>query len=171
MVFSVRVEGTFMNSLQRLSEYAGGERSYVIDSRDTNLPSASGQSIYEAGSYTVTYPLYYTSRDDMNTLVPFKEKFLWAYEHDKALYNDLSKLVERSNTGYFFKPSSYSPYFSANLNVSKEIGDHITLLFYANNFFNSMRKITNWQTGNEVSLFGSSLISPFNYGLSLKLKL
>lgn len=34
-----------------------------------------------------------------------------------------------------------------------------------------MQKIKNWQTGNEGSLFASSLVTPFNYGISFKLKL
>ena len=34
-----------------------------------------------------------------------------------------------------------------------------------------MQKIKNEQTGNETSLFDSSLITPFNYGISFKLKL
>ena len=47
------------------------------------------------------------------------EKFLWAAEHDKELYNELSKLVVKSTTGYMFRKQGYSPYFLANLNVSK----------------------------------------------------
>ena len=96
-----------------------------------------------------TYPLYYVSREDMETRIPFMEKFLWAAEHDKELYNELSKLVVKSTTGYMFRKQGYSPYFSANLNVSKEIGKYLTVSFFANNFFYSMQKIKNWQTGNE----------------------
>jgi hypothetical protein len=96
---------------------------------------------------------------------------LWAAEHDKELYNELSKLVVKSTTGYMFRKQGYSPYFSANLNVSKEIGKYLTVSFFANNFFYSMQKIKNWQTGNEGSLFASSLVTPFNYGISFKLKL
>ena len=81
-----------------------------------------------------TYPLYYVSREDMETRIPFMEKFLWAAEHDKELYNELSKLVVKSTTGYMFRKQGYSPYFSANLNVSKEIGKYLTVSFFANNF-------------------------------------
>ena len=38
-------------------------------------------------------------------------------------------------------------------------------------FLIQMQKIKNWQTGNEGSLFASSLVTPFNYGISFKLKL
>ena len=77
----------------------------------------------------VAYPLYYVSREDMEIRIPFMEKFLWAAEHDKELYNELSKLVVKSTTGYMFRKQGYSPYFSANLNVSKEIGKYLTVSF------------------------------------------
>ncbi len=171
MIFSLRVEGTFINSARYLSEYSSGQRSYVIDDKESYLPSEQGGSIYDGGKYAVSYPLYYVSNDDVTTLIPFKEKFLWAYEHDKSLYNDLSKLVVRTNYGYTFNKQKISPYFSANINITKEIGDHVTVAFYANNFFDSLRKVKNYQTGNEISLFGSGYIPSFNYGISLKLKL
>lgn len=171
MIFSLRFEGTFMNTRQNLSEYSGGTRSYVIDGRGDYLPSATDKDIYDGENYVVTYPLYYVSRDDMDTKVPFMDKLLWAYDNDKDLYNELTKLAVKSSYGYIFKKQSYSPYFSANLNVSKEIGKYLTVSFFANNFFYNMQKIKNEQTGNETSLFDSSLITPFNYGISFKLKL
>ena len=171
MIFSLRFEGTFINTRQNLSEYSAGVRSYVLDSRDEYLPSTTKTDIYSGEDYIATYPLYYVSRDNMDEKVPFLEKFFWAYENDKGLYNELSKLVIKSNTGYMFKKQGYSPYFSANLNVTKEIGQYLTVSFFANNFFYSMQKIKNWQTGNENSLFASSLITPFNYGISFKIKL
>lgn len=171
MIFSLRFEGTFMNTRRNLSEYGDGTRSYVIDNRGDYLPSATDKDIYDGNNYVVTYPLYYVSRDDMETKVPFMEKLLWACDHDKDLYNELTKLAVKSSYGYIFKKQSYAPYFSANLNVSKEIGKYLTVSFFANNFFYSKQKIKNAQTGNEMSLFDSSLIAPFNYGISFKLKL
>ena len=135
MIFSLRVEGTFMNTRQSLSEYQDDELSFVLDNRNDYEPGASHSSIYEGNHYTACYPLYYISRDDMNTKVPFKEKFLWAKDHDKDLYNDLSSLVIKSPAGYTFREQGYSPYFSANINATKEIGDYLTLSFFANNFF------------------------------------
>ena len=171
MIFSLRVESTFINTQQRLSEYSGGTRSYVIDAQGSNLPSAAGGSIYDGDNYVVSYPLYYVSRDDMNTQVPFLEKYQWASQNDRQLYNDLSKLLVKSNTGYFFKKWSYSPYFSANLNITKEIGRHVSLSFYANNFYDTLRKVKARHTDTELSLYDSALVVPFNYGVSLKLKL
>ena len=171
MIFSLRLEGTFMNTRQNLSEYSGGVRSYPLDTKEDYLPSQTDRNIYHGDHYVVTYPLYYVSRDDMETKVPFMEKLLWAYEHDKGLYNELTKMAVKTSYGYIFKKQSYAPYFSANLNVSKEIGKYLSVSFFANNFFYSTQKIKNHQTGNELSLFDSSLITPFNYGISFKLKL
>ena len=171
MIFSLRVEGTFMNTRQNLSEYNGDERSFVIDDRNDYFPSSSASSIYDGNHYVANYPLYYVSREDMNTKIPFKEKFLWARDHDNRLYNDLSALVIKSPTGYMFREQRYSPYFSANINVTKEIGDYLTLAFFANNFFYSMQKVKAYHTDIKESLFNSGRISPFNYGLSIKIKL
>jgi hypothetical protein len=104
-------------------------------------------------------------------LIPFKEKFLWAKDNDPVLYSDLSKLVVRSNFAYTMNPNRLSAYYSANINITKEIGDHISLSFYANNFFNTMRKIHSSQTDLETSLFGSSYVPSYYYGLSLRLKI
>ena len=107
----------------------------------------------------------------MDTQIPYLDKLLWAYDNDKELYNELTKLAVKSSYGYIFNKQRYAPYFSANINVTKEIGKYLSISFFAHNFFYSMQKIKNEQTGNELSLFDSSLIAPFNYGISFKLKL
>ena len=171
MIFSLRVESTLMNTRQNLSEYSEGNRSFVLDKQQDNFPSQSGGDLYDGNHYVGSYPLYYVSRDDMNTKVPFMEKYIWASKNDPQLYSDLSSLVVKSNTGYLFRKQSYSPYFSANINVTKEIGDYLTMSFFANNFFYSMQKVKAHHTGIEETLFNSGRISPFNYGLSVKIKL
>lgn len=171
MIFSLRVEGTFINSRQNLSEYSEAERSFVIDEQQDNFPSTNGGNIYDGNHYVGSYPLYYVSRDDMNTKVPFMEKYVWASKNDPQMYSDLTALVLKSSTGYMFRKQSYSPYFSANINVTKEIGNYLTLSFFANNFFYSMQKVKANHTGIDETLFNSGRISPFNYGLSIKIKL
>jgi len=171
LVFTLRLEGTFINSKQSLSEMPGGERSFTIDRVGQTIPSSTNGDIY-SGGYTATYPLYYTSFDDMETQIPFREKYLWAHENDQTLYNDLSKMVINTNRDYTFKKQSYTPYFSANINVSKEIGKLFKMTFYANNFLNSMAKVKQKQDDTEKSLLnGGGLITPFYYGISLKIKL
>ena len=68
-------------------------------------------------------------------------------------------------------PDKVSAYWSTNISVTKEIGDHVSLSFYANNFFNTLRRVHSSQTGLETSLFGSGYVPNFYYGLSLRLKL
>lgn len=117
------------------------------------------------------YPEYYTTWDDPNTMIPFAEKFLWAKENDATLYNDLQNLVVHPNTAYVMNANRISAYYSANLSVTKEIGDHVSVSFYANNFFNNMKTVHSSQTDLDTSLFSSSYIPSYYYGLSLRLKL
>ena len=117
------------------------------------------------------YPEYYTTWDDPNTMIPFAEKFLWAKDNDQTLYNDLQNLVVHPNTAYVMNANRISAYYSANLSVTKEIGDHVSISFYANNFFNNMKTVHSSQTDLDTSLFSSSYIPSYYYGLSLRLKL
>ena len=117
------------------------------------------------------YPEYYTIWDDPNTMIPFAEKFLWAKDNDATLYNDLQNLVIHPNTAYVMNANRISAYYSANLSVTKEIGDHVSISFYANNFFNNMKTVHSSQTDLDTSLFSSSYIPSYYYGLSLRLKL
>ena len=121
--------------------------------------------------YIAVYPDYYSTWDAPNDLQPFAERFLWAKDNDPVLYSDLSKLVIHSNYAYTMNPNSLSRYYSANLSVTKEIGDHISVSFYANNFWNNMKRVRSSQTGLETSLFDSSYIPAYYYGLSLRLKI
>jgi hypothetical protein len=173
MIVSCRFESCLYDYSRRLSEYSGGTRSYVLDDADFYVPSESGESIYAGNNYVATYPVYYKSINDMDTEVPFLEKYLWAKENDANLYNDLSKLVKKSSKDYYFQASKYNPYFSANLNVTKEIGDRFSITFLATNFFNNTGTTTDSQTGNEESLYknGSGKIANFYYGMSLRVKL
>ena len=128
-------------------------------------------NIYAGDQYVAVYPEFYASTDDMNTLIPFKEKFLWARDNDTALYNELAKMVGKTTTSYYFNRNSISPYFSANLMVTKELGKYFTLSFYANNFLNNLSKVKSSWNNSEVMLYGSSYIPTFNYGISLKVKI
>jgi len=171
MIVSCRIEACLYDYSRNLSEYSGGTRSYVLDELASYVPSSDNESIYEGNHYVATYPLYYKSIDDMDTEIPFLEKFLWAKENDGDLYNDLTTLVKKTSNSYFFKAKKYSPYFSANINLTKEIGDHFSITFKATNFFNNTGRITNSQTDNETSLYKNSKIASFYYGLSMRLKL
>jgi hypothetical protein len=172
LIVSLKLESCLYKYEQRLSESSSGTRGFAIENKRDNIPSGPETDIYKGEHYVAVYPLYYVSLDDMNTRIPFEEAFLSAKDNDPILYEELAKMVVRSNTKYFFKPSDISAYFSANLNVTKELGNHVSISFLANNFFNSVAKVKDKQNGNESSLFGSpSYIPEFYYGLTLRVKL
>ena len=171
LVFTIKLEGTFINSSRILSEMPGGERSFELDKRDGYIPKPDRGSIYDGNNFVGTYPLYYTSFDDMNTKISFREKYLWAYENDKTLFNDLTKMVKTSNYDYLFKKNKITSFFSSNINVSKEVGQHFKLTFYARNFLNNMSKVKRKQDGVELSLLNGYFIPSLSYGISLKVKL
>lgn len=166
MILSLRIESGLYSFSQSLSEWSGGNRSYTVESGSYDPGSPD---IYNKNQYTITYPQYYVSFDDP-TPVPFMEKFTWAKTNDPALYDQLARLVVKSAYGYSFNSRRISPYYAANISVTKEIGDIASISFYANNFFNNMGKVTSTQNGNEISLFSASYIPSFYYGLSLRVK-
>lgn len=169
LIFSLRIEASLYDFSQNISEYNGQRLAFVIDP-DTQTPLEGGD-IYAGDQYIGIYPLYYSTYDDPDTLIPFEEKLKWAKTNDTALYNELYKLVNRTSYNYIFNANKISPYFSANLAVTKEIGKHVSLTFKADNFINNMGKITNSNTGRESTLYNGNYIPQFYYGLSLRIKI
>jgi len=169
LIVSLRIESSLYNYRRQLSEFSDGTRGIVLE----NNADYFGEP-YDGTSenkYIAIYPEYYSTWEHPDELIPFAEKFAWARDNDKTLYNDLAKLVVRSNYPYTMNPNKLSSYYSANLSITKEIGDHVSLSFYANNFFNTMKKVHSSQTDLETSLFSSSYVPSFYYGLSLRLKI
>lgn len=171
LVVSLRLEGSFYQFSQTLSESANGKRGFVLKQREGFEPSDTETDIYGGNRFVGVYPEYYIDMDNPNIQVPFAEKFLWAKTNDPALYNELAKMVVKTNYNYTFNSSNLSNYYSANLSVTKEIGRFASLSFFANNFFNNMAKVRSTWAGTETSLFGSSYIPPFNYGATLRIKI
>ena len=169
LIVSLRIESSLYNYRRSLSEFSDGPRGYMLS--ESNSFFGEPYDGTSTDKYIVVYPEYYTTWDNPTEMVPFAERFLWARDNDPALYSDLSKLVVRSNYAYTMNPNRLSAYYSANLSVTKEIGDHISLSFYANNFFNTMRRVHSTQTDLETSLFGSGYVPSYYYGLSLRLKI
>ncbi len=172
LIFSARLEASLYNYSQNLSEGVnGGSRGFVLDTKDSYLPSVTLKDIYGGDRFVGVYPEYYTSLDDLNTRIPFAEKFLWSKDNDPALYNELAKLVIRTNYNYSFNPNKISIYYSANINVTKEIKDFASITFSATNFLNNMSKVRSSWTNGIFTLFESSYIPALYYGISLKLKI
>ncbi|MDR3132699.1 MAG: TonB-dependent receptor [Prevotellaceae bacterium] len=178
IIVSLRLETTLYNFTQNLSEYSQGERGFAVDNRSDDTPAAD-PARYNTGRYVAVYPLYYTSWDDMETKIPFAEKFIWAKANRKqdpvaeSLYNALSSLIEYTNTNYYFNADRLSAYYSINLSVTKELGDLASLMFSATNFTNNAQPVTSSASGAQTSIYnhGRRLIPQFYYSLSLKIKL
>jgi outer membrane cobalamin receptor len=168
-ILSLKIEASLYHYTRRLSEYSGGKRGFAL--RDPEGYAGDDTDIYKGNVYVGLYPLYYTAWENPETKIPFAEKFTWAKENDPALYNELAKLVVKSNTNYFFNPNTVSSYLSANIKVTKEIGDFVSISFYANNFFNNMALVKSSNNNTESTLYNSNYIPRFYYGLSLTLKL
>ena len=169
MIVSLRLECSFYNYHRALSEFDNASRGIILN--DKADYTGSPYDGHTENKYVAIYPEYYSTWEHPDERIPFAEKFLWAKDNDPTLYNDLSKLVVKSNYAYLLNANKLSAYYSANLSVTKEIGDHVSISFYANNFFNNMKKIHSSQTGLETSLFASSYIPSYYYGPSLRLKL
>ena len=169
LIVALRLETSLYNYRRSLSELANGTRGYVMETAADYFGEP-----YDGNSrdkLVAVYPEYYSTWENPTEMIPFAEKFAWARDNDPSLYSDLTKLVVRSNYPYVMNPNRISSYYAANLSVTKEIGDHVSISFYANNFFNNMKTVHSSQTDLDTSLFGSSYIPSFYYGLSLRLKL
>lgn len=169
LIVSLRIESSLYRYSRSLCELSNGTRGIVLSQTGDFFGTPYDGT--QHNQYIAVYPEYYSTWDNPNEKIPFAEKFLWAKDNDATLFNDLSKLVVRSSYPYIMNPDRISSYYSANINITKEIGNHVSISFYANNFFNTMRKIHSTKTDEETSLFDSSYVPSFYYGLSLKLKL
>jgi len=172
LVLSLRLECTLYNYKSNLRETQSGTLTgrVLSDVADDGLSSKTSES-YD-GHYVAFYPEYYSTWEDPTALRPFYEDLVAARDNgNTSLYSDLMRLVKKSNTSYYFDADSLSPYFATNLNVTKEIGDHVQLSFYATNFWNNTARIRSSQTDRRTTLYNSGRIPAFYYGLSLKVKL
>jgi hypothetical protein len=170
LIVSLRTEVVLYRTARNLCEYPE-QPAFALESSEAHFPAADNpDQIYNSDRIIAAYPLYYVTYDDMNTKIPFAEKFRWAKDNDPALFNELARLILRSNTDYYFNDNRISAYCSANINVTKEIGNFASLSFHAANFTNNLRQVKTSAANQRQSLFRSSYIPYFYYGLSLKIK-
>ncbi len=153
LVVTCRLEATFLRTSQSLSEHDGKTYAFTVGEVTT---TPTGGDIYDGKSYTAVMPVAYMDLDGN------------IHEFTEADLNNpgLSNLIVRSANIYTFAKDGYDPYFSANLSVTKEIGDHVSLSFFANNFTNSRRYVKSWATG-----VGAIFTPAFYYGLTCWIKL
>lgn len=165
LIMTMRLEATLLNYRRNLSS----NRTTIAlnEAGDVTGEKYTGQT----DRYVAVYPEYYSTWENPSERIPFAEALLAAKDNNPALYRQLSNLIVRSNTAYYFNPQDISAYGSANFSVTKEIGRWVSLSFYANNFFNNLAAVHNKQTGLKTSLFDSRYIPKFYYGASVRVKL
>lgn len=152
IIITCRLEMSLLKMSRNLSEYNGQEYAYNI-SESSN--TATGGSIYDGNSFTAVRPVAYMDLDGN----------IHEFTDANARNPEFANLIIRSGNAYTFAMDGYAPYFSANISITKEIGDHVSLSFFANNFTNSRKYVVSKATGI------SAIFTPaFYYGLTCKLK-
>jgi len=169
LIVSVRFECSFYNMKRTLREDQEGNLTGYAMSDATDY---FGTNSDYTDHYVAVYPKYYSTWDDPATLRPFYDDLLAARDAGNMnLYNDLLRMVRKSNTNYYFNEDRISPYFATDINVTKEIGKYVKLSFYATNFWNNTSRVHSSQTDRRTTLYNSGRIPAFYYGLSLKVRL
>ena len=152
IVITCRLEMSLLSRFRNLSRYQGMEYAYNVNADGVE---SIGGSIYDSNNYTAIRPVKYM--DENGDVHDFTDK----EASDPAFAN----LIIKSGNAYTFSQDGYGAYLSANLSVTKEIGDHVSLSFFANNFTNSRMYVTSKATGV------SAIFTPaFYYGLTCRLK-
>ena len=152
IIITCRLEMSLLSRFRNLSRYQGKEYAYNVNA--DGIESIGG-SIYGSKNYTAIRPVKYM--DENGDVHDFTDK----EASDPAFAN----LIIKSGNAYTFSQNGYGAYLSANLSITKEIGDHVSLSFFANNFTNSRMYVTSKATG------ASAIFTPtFYYGLTCRLK-
>ncbi|MBR4817595.1 MAG: TonB-dependent receptor [Bacteroidales bacterium] len=152
LIITCRLEASFLTRSRNLSVYNGSDYAFTVS---TEGKAPTGGNIHDGDSYTAVRPVAYMDLD--GTLRPFTE----AEAADPAFSN----LILKSSNMRTFAEDGYGPYMSANLSITKEIGDHASLSFFANNFTNSRPYVVSKATG-----VGAIFTPAFYYGLTCRLK-
>ncbi len=152
IIITCRLEATLLRRSRNLSQYNGAEYAFTVSETDNN---PTGGNIYDGKSYTAIYPVSYMDLD--GNVHPFTAA--------QAADPDFANLILKSDNIYTFAQDGYGMYMSANLSITKEIGDHISLSFFANNFTNSRPYVKSMATG-----VGAIFTPVFYYGLTCRLK-
>lgn len=152
LIITCRLEMSLLRRSRNISQYNGADYAYTINESDNQ---ATGGNIYDGKSYTAIRPVSYMDLD--GNVHPFTD----AEAADPAFAN----LILVSPNAYIFAQDGYGAYMSANLSITKEIGDHVSLSFFANNFTNSRPYVKSMATG-----MGTIFTPAFYYGLTCRLK-
>lgn len=152
LIITCRLEMSLLKLSRNLSSYNGSDYAYTVTEAGI---TPTGGNIYDGNSYTAVRPVKY-----MDVTGQIRE-----FTDAEASDQEFAQLILKSANAYTFAQDGYGAYFSANISVTKEIGDHVSLSFFANNFTNSRMAVTSKATGV------SAIFTPkFYYGLTCRLK-
>lgn len=147
IIITCKLEMSLFSRERNLSDWNGSEYAHLADGEEG--------SIYDRQGYTEVWPVKYMDLDGN------EHEFTAA----DAANPEFSNLIFRSGNAYTFVWDGYGTYLSANFSVTKEVGDHVSLSFFANNFTNSRMAVKSRATGV------SAVFTPgFYYGLTCRLK-
>ena len=152
IIITCRLEMSILRRSRNLSLYNGKDYAFTVTETGK---TPTGGDIYAGNSYTAIYPVSYMDLD--GNIHPFTEV--------EATDPTFANLILKSSNAYTFALDGYGPYMSANLSITKEIGDHVSLSFFANNFTNSRPYVKSLATG-----VGAIFTPAFYYGLTCRLK-
>ena len=139
-------------SLVRLSRNIPASGTFTVSE---NGKTPTGEDVNAGNSYTAIRPVAYMDLDGN----------IHDFTDTQASDPEFANLILKSGNAYTFALDGYDPYFSANISITKEIGRHVSLSFFANNFTNSRKAVTSYATGV------SAIFTPaFYYGLTCRLK-
>ncbi|MBE6233466.1 MAG: TonB-dependent receptor [Bacteroidales bacterium] len=152
LIITCRLEMTLLRRSRNLSQYDGEAYAYTVNESDR---TPTGGNIYDGNSFTAIRPVAYMDLD--GNVFPFTDT--------EAADPAFASLILKSGNAYTFAQDGYGAYMSANLSITKEIGDHVSLSFFANNFTNSRPYVKSMATG-----VGAIFTPAFYYGLTCRLK-
>ena len=152
LIVTCRLEMSLLRRSRNLSLYDGKDYAFTVGETGK---TPTGGDIHAGDSYTAVYPVAYMDLD--GNVHPFTDA--------QAADPDFASLILKSANVYTFAMDGYGPYMSANLSITKEIGDHVSLSFFANNFTNSRPYVRSIATG-----VGAIFTPAFYYGLTCRLK-
>lgn len=152
LIITCRLEASLLTRSRNLSVYEGRDYAFNVSSEGR---TPIGGDIHDGDSYTAVRPVSYMDLD--GAVHPFTD----AEAADPAFAN----LILKSSNMRTFAQDGYGPYMSANLSITKEVGDRASLSFFANNFTNSRPYVVSKATG-----VGAIFTPAFYYGLTCRLK-
>ena len=153
LIITCRLEASLLTRSRNLSRYNGADYAFTVSENDR---TATGGNIHDGDSYTAIWPVAYMDLDGN----------VHEFTAAEAALPEFQNLIIKSGNAYTFAQDGYPAYFSANLSITKEIGEHVSLSFFANNFTNSRPYVISMATG-----VGAIFTPSFYYGLSCRIKM